>query len=395
MVRRDFLRSTGLVTTAWLVPGFLKALGSPGASSNGRKLVVVQLSGGNDGLNTIVPFRDEAYYAARPKLAIARDKVLRISDDLGWNPSLAPLRPLFDNGRIAIVNGVGYPNPDRSHFRSMDIWQTASSSDEYLRTGWLGRYLDAECGHPHGVIEFGPRLSLANTGEVRKAISLTDPRRFYAATREPFFAHLAAAPRATGHPQLGYLYKTMAETYQSAAFIHEKLRPRETAVAYPNSEIATSLHRIAGLISAGLDTRVYYTGVSGFDTHVNQAGKHERVLSAVAEALAVFLKDLEQEGLENDVLVMVFSEFGRRVKQNASNGTDHGTAGTLWLLGGGLAKGGFHNPVPSLDRLDANGDLIFSIDFRQVYATVLDRWLGVDPARILTRSMPVLQDLLD
>ena len=391
MRRRDFLRNTGLITTSLLVPSFLKAARIPG-TSNGRRLVVLQLSGGNDGLNTIVPWRNDAYYAARRAMAIGTDKVLRLSDDLGFHPALAPLRPLFDDGRMTVINGVGYPNPDRSHFRSMDIWHSASASDEHITTGWLGRYLDNECQHPHEVIEFGPRLSLANTGVLRKAISLTDPKRFHAATREPYFASLAAAPAGTGHEELGYLYKTMAETYESADYINSHYKLREGAATYPKSELGRALHDISTFIANDMGTHVYYASVSGFDTHNNQVMRQERALGGVAEALAAFTADLKANTLLDDTLVMVFSEFGRRVKPNASGGTDHGTAGNIWLLGG---KGvGFFNPLPSLTDLDDNGDVKFSVDFRSVYASALERWLGVKSSAIIGGPVVPVSGLL-
>jgi uncharacterized protein (DUF1501 family) len=361
----------------------------------GRRLVVVQLSGGNDGLNTIVPYADDAYHNARGGLAVQAAKVLKVDDAIGFNPALVALRPLVEKGWMTVINGVGYPDPDRSHFRSMDIWHTASGSGEVLESGWLGRYLDRECAHPHGVIEFGQRLSLANKGEHRNAISLTDPQRFHAATREPLFAHLAGAPGigSVSQPQLRALYGTMVDTYESAAYINEHLGMARTGVTYPKGEFATTLHHIAGFIANGMETRVYYASAGGFDTHVNQVGKHERALTTVAEALAAFVTDLHQQGKINDTLVMVFSEFGRRVKRNASNGTDHGTAGNVWLLGGGLHRAGAFNPMPSLTDLDGNGDLKFSVDFRSIYASLLEHWLGVQQQGILPAPIDPLEGL--
>ena len=395
MHRRDFIKSSGLVTTSMLVPQFLKAAGSLGPH-NGRSLVVLQLSGGNDGLNTVVPFRDDAYYNARPTLAVQAGKVLRVNDDLGLNPGMGAIRSLFDEGLVTLINGLGYPNPDRSHFRSMDIWHTASSSDEYLSSGWLGRFLDAECTHPHEVLEFGSRSSLAGKGERSKAISLTDPRRFHAATSEPYFARLAAAGVGDDdHPQIGYLYKTLAETYQSAGAINEHLGSRKrTNAIYPNGQLANQMRTIASFILNGLDTRVYYASTGGFDTHVNQQGKHERTLATVCDALAAFMHEMKANGREKDVLVMVFSEFGRRVKQNANNGTDHGTAGNIWLLGGALRTQGFYNALPSLVDLDPNGDLKYSVDFRAVYATLLADWLDADVAKVITPLPEPLSGLI-
>lgn len=382
MRRRDFLRSTGLVTTSLLVPRFLHGMGGA-ATVNGRKLVIVQLTGGNDGLNTVVPFRNDAYYRSRPKLAIARGLALPLSDDLGLNPGMKELRALFDAGHMSVINGVGYPQPDRSHFRSMDIWHTASGSDRFLDSGWLGRYMDARKAVPHDVVEFGGTLSLANKGDTVKAIAMNDPGRFYQATREPYFAKLAAGQHAIAHQQLGYLYRTMTETYRSAGYIQERLRPRGTTVTFPKGDLAKQLRHVSAFIQSGMETSVYYTSIDGFDTHVNQSVKQEKQLAEVSAAIGVFMADIQAAGRGRDVLVMVFSEFGRRVKENASNGTDHGTAGSLFLIGEGLKKPGISNALPSLEALDDYGDLKFSVDFRRVYATVLDRWLGFDPEVVL------------
>ncbi len=383
MRRRDFLRSTGLVTTSLLVPRFLHGMGTA-PSANARKLVVVQLTGGNDGLNTVVPFRDDAYYRARPKLAIARELALPLTDELGLNPGMKELRALYDAGHMAIINGVGYPQPDRSHFRSMDIWHTASGSEQFLDTGWLGRYMDVRKSVPHEVVEFGGTLSLANKGDTVKAIAINDPGRFYQATREPYFARLASAQHAHQHQQLGYLYRTMTETYRSAGYIQEHLRPRSTSVTFPKGDLSKQLRHVSAFIQSGMETSVYYTSIAGFDTHVNQEGKHEKLLTEVSVAIGAFMDDIKAAGRADEVLIMVFSEFGRRVKENASNGTDHGTASSVFLIGQGLKKPGVFNGLPSLDSLDDNGDLKFSVDFRRVYATVLDRWLGADTGHVLS-----------
>ena len=382
MKRRDFLRSTGLVSASLLMPRFLHGMGGH-ASLSGRKLVIVQLTGGNDGLNTVVPYRNDVYYRARPKLAIARALALPITDELGLNPGLKEFRALYDEGRMAIVNGVGYPQPDRSHFRSMDIWHTASGSDQFLDTGWLGRYMDEKKAAPHEVVEFGGAVSLANKGATVKALAMNDPGRFYQATREPYFARLASQQHAIAHQELGYLYRTMTETYRSAGYIQEHLRPRGTSVAFPKGDLARQLRHVSAFIQSGMETSVYYTSTDGFDTHVNQAGRQEKKLTEVSAAIGAFMDDINAAGRAGEVLIMVFSEFGRRVKENANSGTDHGTASCLFLIGEGLKKPGLFNAPPSLDALDENGDLAFSVDFRRVYATVLDKWLEVPPGRAL------------
>ncbi len=389
MDRRRFLRSTSLVSTALLMPRFLHAIPNrPGGK--GRILVVVQLTGGNDGANTVVPYRNDIYYRERPVLAIGKDKVLPLTDELGLHPAMAGVRELYDQGLVTIINGVGYPQPDRSHFRSMDIWQTASGSDEYLGTGWLGRYLDLSGAPPHGVIEFGGSLSLANKGKRMKAIALNEPARFHATTREPYFAALAQEQHQQEHVQLGYLYRTMAETYRSAGYIHETLRPQTSTAIWPKHELARQLRQVSSFIRSGMETSVYYTSADGFDTHVNQAARHENQLGAVSSSLAAFMTDMKQAGRGEEVLVMVFSEFGRRLKQNASNGTDHGTASNVFLLGGGLRTPGMYNEPTSLTALDDNGDLIHSVDFRSIYAMLVQDWLGMRTEGIVDAHVPTI-----
>lgn len=389
MRRRDFLRSTGLVTSSLLVPRFLHGMGGL-RTLNARKLVVVQLTGGNDGLNMVVPVRNDAYYRARPKLGIPRSLALPITDDFGFNPGMTALRAIYDAGHMAIINGVGYPQPDRSHFRSMDIWHTASGSDRFLETGWLGRYMDARRIPPHDVVEFGGSLSLANKGEQVKALAINDPVRFYQATREPYFARLATGMHAQEHQQLGYLYRTMTETYRSAGYIQEHLRPRASAATFPKGDLAKQLRHVSAFIQSGMETSVYYTSTAGFDTHVNQAERQQKQLGEVSAAIGAFMDDIRSAGRSEEVLIMVFSEFGRRVKENASNGTDHGTAGSIMLIGEALKKPGMFNAMPSLEALDENGDMRFSVDFRRVYATVLHRWLGQEPAAVLGTGLEEL-----
>ncbi|MFZ1688881.1 MAG: DUF1501 domain-containing protein [Flavobacteriales bacterium] len=385
--RRRFLQQSALVSTAWLLPSFLKAMG-PGLPGGQRRLVVLQLSGGNDGLNTVVPFRHDVYAANRKSLALPKDRLHLLTDDVGLNPGAAGLRALYDEGLLSIVQGIGYPDTDRSHFRSLDIWHTASASNEYLETGWLGRYLDHDCSAPHEVIEVGPSLTLANKGERLKAITLTDANRLYRSTREPYFAQLAQHGEHQ-HRTAAYLYKTMAETYQSAAYLKEKLKTSEAFMGYAKDELGKQLRTVANFIKSGFDTRAYYVSLSGFDTHGNQLQRHERLLKSVGDNLLSFVNDLKAAGELDSTVVMVFSEFGRRVKQNASKGTDHGAAGPLFLVGGGLKKPGLFNAMPSLDDLDTNGDLKFSVDFRSVYASVLRDWLGTDPANIIPGAVPV------
>lgn len=386
--RRTFLKKSALATAGtMLLPGFLKSLeASPLSLPEGNKiLVIIQLSGGNDGLNTIVPYTNDLYYKLRPELALPKGDVLRASDSLGFNPALVKLNELYDTGYLAVINNVGYPNPDRSHFRSMDIWQTASNADEYLTTGWIGRYLDASCKScsiAHQAVEIDDMLSLALKGESIKGMAVKNPKKLYTILHNNYFQKINKDSVSTQNESLNYLYKTLAEATSSADYIYDKSTVRSSESVYPNHELAGQLKTVAELINAGLETKVYYVSLSGFDTHVRQQPQHARLLSAYAESVHAFVRDLEKNNRFQDVLIMTFSEFGRRVSQNASGGTDHGTANNLFVIGKNLKKKGFINGTPDLSKLD-QGDLIHEIDFRSVYATLLNRWLDTNTNVIL------------
>ena len=390
--RRTFLKQSALTAAGTLlVPNFLKALEIQPRNTfaSGKTLVIIQLSGGNDGLNTVIPFRNDLYYKYRPQLAIPGEKVIRASDELGFHPALGKLNDLYAQGYLTVINNVGYPNPDRSHFRSMDIWKSASDSDEYLSTGWIGRYLDSSCSGcnvGHHAIEIDDTLGLALKGESIKGMAMTNPGKLYRIMRSPFIRKLNAEnPVDTIHdPSLHYLYKTLAETASSADYIYDRSNARmPSASTYPANELASPLKTVANLIASGIETKVYYVSFSGFDTHARQAGQHERQLSTYADSIHAFVTDLIKCNRFNDVLIMTFSEFGRRVAQNASGGTDHGTANNLFLIGKNMKRPGFLNETPDLHKLDS-GDLLYTIDFRSVYATLLRQWLGADETKILS-----------
>ncbi len=381
-----------------LIPHFLKAyeaqmLGQRPAP-NGKILVVVQLSGGNDGLNTVVPYRNDIYYRERPTIAIRPEKVLTLNDEIGLHPAMMPLKSLYDEGLLTVINNVGYPNPDRSHFRSMDIWQTASDSDKYVNTGWVGRYLDAACSgkaqEPFRTIEVDDTLSLALKGDTLNGLSVLDPKKLYNQTRSNLVSGLSKE-HGHGEPEsVAYLYKTLAETVSSAEYVYNKTNVQRTPATYPNHELGNRLKTVSQLIQSGVATSVYYVSISGFDTHINQPGQQERLLGQYAEAVGAFMTDLKAAGRQNDVLLMTFSEFGRRVKQNASNGTDHGTANNVFLIGGGLPARRVLNEAPNLTNL-TDGDLTYSVDFRQIYATLLHDYLGADDVAILGRKFDGLK----
>lgn len=400
MNRRDFLSQSALTAAgSLLIPNFLKAyelsaMGQPVAPS-GKILIIVQLSGGNDGLNTVVPYRNDIYYRERPAIAIPADKVLPLNDEIGLHPAMEPLRGLYDDGLMTVINNVGYPNPDRSHFRSMDIWQTASDSNQYKTSGWVGRYLDSACQgnaqQPFRTIEVDDTLSLAMKGETLNGMSLLDPKKLYNQTRSKLVAGLSHE-HPDEHQSVGYLYKTLAETVSSADYVFEKTKQKSTVsgVTYPNHELGNRLRTVSQLIQSGLGTSVYYVSISGFDTHINQPGQQARLLGQYAEAVSALMTDLKAAGRQNDVMLMTFSEFGRRVKQNASNGTDHGTASNVFLIGGGLPSRRVLNEAPNLSKL-TDGDLTYTVDFRQIYASLLRDYLGADDVAILGRSFEPLK----
>jgi uncharacterized protein (DUF1501 family) len=392
MERRDFLKKSALVSGAFLMPAFLKPLEAMANSdiTGYKNLVIIQLSGGNDGLNTIIPYGNDIYYQKRKTIAINQPDIVKLNDMQGLNPNLSALKELYDQGYMSIINSVGYPNPDRSHFRSMDIWQTGSDSNQFLTTGWIGRYLDSNCQsckNPYTAIEVDDTLSLSMKGEKMKGIAVQDPNKLYQTTREPFFKSLVHdhSDGNLNEDNLGYLYKTMIETYSSADYIQNTSKIYKVTGDYPTTPLGNQLKTVSRFINSGLQTRVYYVSLSGFDTHVGQQNQQGRQLKIYGDAVAAFVKDLKQTGKLDDTLVMTFSEFGRRVEQNASNGTDHGTANNILLFGGKLKKAGIYNDAPDLAQLD-NGDLKYQIDFRDVYATLLDKWLDVNNSQVLGKE---------
>jgi uncharacterized protein (DUF1501 family) len=392
--RRKFLQAGSLATASLMLPKFLHAFAGNVVPAGNKVVVVLQLSGGNDGLNTIIPVRNDIYYRERPILSIRKDKVHQLTDDVGLHPALTGLKDLYDDGSLSIMNSVGYPNPDRSHFRSMDIWQTGSNSNEYLSTGWIGRYLDAQCkgcDSPTQALELDDVLSLALKGENIKGLAFKDPRRLYGNSQEQFFKDITKTPHDHHDEQpVDYLYKTMTETVNSADYIFQQSQLRQTTAQYPKTQLGNSLKNIASLIFSDINTKVYYVSLGSFDTHVNQQQQQQRLFTEMNDAVSAFIKDLKQKHRFDDVLLFSFSEFGRRVSQNASAGTDHGTANNMFMISGGLKQKGLLNELPDLADLN-EGDLKHKVDFKQVYATVLDNWLGVDHQQILGTKYETLK----
>lgn len=385
MDRRKFIKNSALASSLFFVPSFVKAFESIATKELGyKRLVIVQLAGGNDGLNTIIPYNNDVYYNARPRLAVTKD-IIKINSDLGFHPSLAPLQNLFDNGELSIINNVGYPNPVRSHFRSMDIWQTASHSDEYLQTGWIGRYLDKHGDKPYNAIETDEKLSLAMKGDHFNGIATNDYKVLYRTSKDPYFKNVLNHYNDThlNEHNLGYLYQTMIEAKSSANYIYEKTNVKLSQENYPQNSFARQLRNVAQFINSGLETKIFYSSLGGFDTHANQPSKQKQLLSQYADSVSAFVKDLKRNNSYEDTLILTFSEFGRRVKQNAANGTDHGAANNVFIIGKNLKKAGFYNDLASLSDLDTNGDLKYEIDFRSIYATILSKWMKVSPDGII------------
>ena len=392
--RKQFIQLGSLATASLFLPKFMKAFEAPRMVPPGNKvLVVLQLSGGNDGLNTVIPVRNDLYYQARPQLGIKKDAALLLNEDTGLNPALTAFKDLYDDGSLGILNTVGYPNPDRSHFRSMDIWQSASNSNEYVSNGWLGRYLDAQCSgcdKPVQALEIDDVLSLSLKGDKMNGIAMRDPKRLYSTSHEKYFKDVLAQHKNTadGAP-VDYLYKTMAATLSSADYIFEQSNLHPTTAVYPSTGLGQSLKTIASLVLSDISTTVYYVSLGSFDTHVGQEGQQKRLFTEMNDAVRAFVADLKANNRFQDVMLMSFSEFGRRVTQNASGGTDHGTANNMFFISGGLQQKGVLNAMPNLSDLQ-DGDLKHTVDFRNVYATVLHKWLKADDERILGKRSDYL-----
>jgi len=424
--RREFLRTTVLGgALSWTVPTFLantfSTLQAAAADSltqietgkDSTILVVLQMAGGNDGLTTVVPFVNDHYRKARPRLGLADKDVLKLDDEIALHKGLAGFRSLYDAGQLSIVQGVGYPNPNRSHFRSTEIWQTASDADRFEKYGWLGRYFDNACAgcDPTVAVTLGRQMPQAFAAKHPKGICFDNPSNYrfqtsdkpgpgemdtteesYRKLNEPddlqmensggSIGALHGAAKPSGSP-LDFIERTALDAQISSDKVRAIVGRVENKATYPASQLGNSLKMVAKLIGGGLSTRVYYVSQGGYDTHTNQAGAHERLLTDLGQAISACVSDLKAQGNFGRVLVMTFSEFGRRVAENASSGTDHGAAAPLFIIGNKV-KAGLLSRYPSLapDQLH-QGDLKFTVDFRAVYAGVLEGWLK-------TPSLPVL-----
>lgn len=399
--RRDFMkRGTLLLAMGVTAPTFLTQTVRVMAEqdeacmtgpNSKRSLVVIQLGGGNDTLNTVVPYGDPQYYKVRPTLAIPQAEVLPLSAQVGFNPNFAPLKALFDQGHLAVVQGVGYPNPNRSHFRSTDIW-TSGRPDIIEQSGWLGRYLDNTCSgedRPLKGVDVADTVSkLFWTGQsIVPAISSIEAFDFLTDQRFPndrnnqidTFKTLNAGTSGAAYGD--YVRQAAREALDTSAQLKKVSGSYRSTAQYPDNNFARGLQTIARLLSADLGTKIFHITIGGFDTHAGQARTHNALLKTVGEGIQAFLRDLEGLGKLDDVLVMTFSEFGRRVAENGSLGTDHGAGSSLYIAGGGVQAGLFGNH-PSLTELD-NGDLRFNVDFRSVYGTLLQDWLGTPASAVI------------
>ncbi|HEY2138970.1 MAG TPA: DUF1501 domain-containing protein [Chthoniobacterales bacterium] len=435
--RRKFLRTSMLGAAAsWTLPVFLEktffALDAMAADSltqavtgkDGTIVVVLQMAGGNDGLNMVVPFADDAYYRSRPRLGISADKILKLDSYAALNPKLTGLKSLFDEGHLSVIQGVGYPNPNRSHFRSTEIWQTASDADRNENEGWLGKYFDNCCAgaDPTVGVAIGDQMPQAFVANTPTGVTFSKPEQYRwmpsekrggpMSAEETFFRQLsgvnddelpapaannggsiAAIPGSTKANQsaLDFLQRTALDAQLSSDKILAIARKTKANMPYPQGQLGASLSLIARMIAGGLPTRVYYASQGGFDTHAGQLGTHDRLMTELNDAVSSFVADLKRQNNFDRVLLMTFSEFGRRVAENANGGTDHGAAAPMFVLGGAV-KPGLLGKYPSLTDLD-NGDLKFNTDFRSVYGTVLDRWLKAPSQLVLGRkfsSLPIV-----
>lgn len=406
--RRRFLaRGLGIVAFGSVVPNFLvrTSLAGPETRPDEPILVVLQLSGGNDGLSTIVPYRNDDYRRNRKKTGIAADQVLAIDDQFGFHPNLTGLADLLDQGHLAVVQAVGYPNPNRSHFKSMDIWHFADNSGRPQTYGWLGRYCDRAFPDVHDpkltIAVGGGKAPKAIHGEQHPGIQFERPEsyRFAAGERHKHLDRLyrkfnrMSASEKGENSSLDFIATTSIDATASSDAIGKTSIRSPGGTSYPRTKLAASLKTVASMIAGGLSTRIYYVSLGGFDTHRGQQPRHGQLMTQLSEAVSAFQKDLASQGNAERVLTMGFSEFGRRVKENASGGTDHGKAGPMFLIGPGV-RPGLHGQFPGLADADLDReDLKHQVDFRSVYATVLEKWLQTDSKAVLRKRYPLLDCL--
>ena len=384
MNRRNFLTLTGTFTGGTLLlPDFLHAFGAQKSLVIGEQcLVFIQLNGGNDGLNTFIPFEDALYYDLRPKIALSKEEVISKNKGMAFHPALKSFATMQQNGDLTVIQNVGYPEPNRSHFRSQEIWQTASGSNQYLNEGWLGRFLDLQCKEhqPTAGVNFDSIDNLSLKGNEPNSITVKDPSRFKMRTDNDDTVKLS------DNPQLDFVRKIANSVSEGSEEIQKALTKSTVEIAYPKTGLAKNLEWIARLIKGNLNSKVYYTSLGGFDTHDNQLAIQQRIFTELNDALFTFYTDLKKAQLLQNVTIVVFSEFGRRVKDNGK-GTDHGTAAPMFIIGGSN-KGKIMGNNPNLNDLD-NGDLKYEVDFRSVYASLLQNKMNFDFTKIGIKNNPL------
>ncbi len=396
--RRGFLtktlKSASLLSVGTLVPKFIADTARAATVGKDNILIVLEMTGGNDGLNMVIPYKDELYPKLRPTLQQRKDQVLKVNDEIGLHPALVGMQQLLQNGSLAVVQGVGYPNPDRSHFESMDVWHSADHTRK-TPTGWMARSaieLQAQTGGVPGM-QVGPeKLPLALRGAPTSVASLNhkqplniklggeegDERK----TRKKLLVDLSQAPGPKDGPgMLQFVQRSQLQTYSTVDQLQQILKGVAASGGFAGQNLMQKMELIAQLIQRGLGTRLFYLAIDGFDTHSEQAPAHQKLFTEVGQAIQLLFNYLQATGHDKRVTVMTFSEFGRRVAENGSKGTDHGAGSCLFVAGPGV-KGGAVGKHPSLSDLDA-GDLKYHTDFRRVYATLLDGWLGCDSKAIL------------
>ena len=378
MERRNFLKLTGTFTGGLLVlPEFLTASMQQNIITNTDEniLVFIQLNGGNDGLNTIIPYQDPLYYEARQTIGIPKSQIINSINSMGFHPALKDLAKISQDGNLSIIQNVGYPNPNRSHFRSQEIWQTASDVNQYLDYGWLGRFMDIQCKDqslPALNIDSIDNLALKSTNI--ESITIKDVKKLHQISEnESTFA-------LSKNPQLDFVRRIANASTEGMVAIEKALKNAKSPQnSYANNELSNNLKWISQLIKGKLNSKIYYTSLGGFDTHNNQLSVQNKQLTILNDAIFSMYQDLKTENLLRNVTIVVFSEFGRRVHQNGT-GTDHGTAGPMLIIGGNN-KGKLIGQNPDLTNLD-NGDLKYKIDFRAVYKTLLENKFGFDAKQI-------------
>ena len=349
---------------------------------------MVQLAGGNDGLNALAPYGDDEYYKVRPTIAIPREKVHKLDDHVGLHPEMVELKAIFDDGGLGVVQNVGYPNPNRSHFRATDIWETGSPAGMIWKDGWMGRYFDNECrGTPEGTtlgLCLGERPPLTFAGSEGRCVTMVNPSMLEAPTEGVKGQALERLSRVepTGIDALDFVQRTANQSRALSRRIEQAVRDVKPSVEYLPFILCQSLRLISQMIAADIPTRVYYVSLGGFDTHSSQVNRHAALLQELSQALGTFYRDLKSNGHLDRVLVMTFSEFGRRIGENKQAGTDHGTANVMFLMGGAVQPG-LHGRHVDLKHQDEQGDLVHQTDFRSVYASVLRDWFRADPRPVL------------